>query len=172
MLKMIGSILILAASAGGCFSWMNRLKEQERQLLAVKELLVILEKQLEFVRLPIAEVVQDMAGKAGEPFEEPLLEFTEMLMQNQTEDVDQLWREILGEHRKEFFLSREEFEILLDIGRLLEPVDSKSQIASIELYKSRMDDKIQKMWAERGNKQKVYQSVCLLGGLVLIIILL
>lgn len=172
MLKLIGSVLILAASVGGSLSWINRFKEQERQLLAVKELLVILEKQLEFVRLPIAEAVQDMARKAGAPLEEPLSEFTEMLLQNQTEDVEHLWRTILGEHRQEFFLSREEFEILLDIGRLLEPVDSKSQIASIELYKSRVDDKIQKMWAERGNKQKVYQSVCLLGGLVLIIVLL
>ncbi len=172
MLKLIGSVLILTASAGGSFFWMNRLREQERQLLAVKELLVILEKQLEFVRLPIAEAVGDMAKKAGTPFEEPFVEFTEILMQNQTEDVEQLWRTILEKHRQEFFLSREEFGILLDMGRLLEPVDSKSQIASIELYKSRTEDRIQKMWEERGNKQKVYQSVCLLGGLVLIIVLL
>ena len=33
-------------------------------------------------------------------------------------------------------------------------------------------EKIQKMWEERENKQKVYQSVCLFGGLLLIIVLL
>ena len=70
------------------------------------------------------------------------------------------------------FLNREEFAILLDMGRLLEPVDSKSQIASVEMYINRVEEKIQKMWEERGNKQKVYQSVCLFGGLLLIIVLL
>lgn len=165
-------MLILMASVGGSLSFLGRLREQERQLLTVKELLVILEKQLEYVRLPIAEAVMEMAKKAGEPFEEPLMEFTEILVQNRTEDIGSLWRERLEEHRERFVLNREEFEILLDIGRLLEPVDSRSQVASIELYKSRTDDRIQKMWEERGNKQKVYQSVCLLGGLVLIIVLL
>ena len=70
------------------------------------------------------------------------------------------------------FLNREEFAILLDMGRLLEPVDSKSQIASVEMYINRVEEKIQKMWEERENKQKVYQSVCLFGGLLLIIVLL
>lgn len=172
MLKLLGSVFILMASIGGSLFFLNRFKEQERQLLMVKELLVTLEKQLEFVRLPIAEVIEDMAKKAGEPFEKPLLEFMEVLSQNQTENIEHLWRETYQKYRQEFFLSREEFELLLDVGRLLEPVDSKSQIASIELYKSRADDKIQKIWEERGNKQKVYQSVCFLGGLILIIVLL
>lgn len=172
MLRILGIMLILAASLGGSFSWMYHFREQERQLLAVRELLVILEKQLEYVRLPMPEVVEEMARKAGEPFENPMMEFKEELSEHRTEDVEKLWREILTCHRAEFFLSREEFEILLDVGRLLEPVDSRSQVASIELYQSRVDDRIQKMWAERGNKQKVYQSVCFLGGLVLIIVLL
>lgn len=172
MLKTLGTLLILAASVGGSFSWMHRFKEQERQLLAVRELLVILEKQLEYVRLPLAEMVEEMAKKAGEPFESPMMKFIEGLLEHSTEDVEGLWRMVLLQHRREFYLSREEFEILLDIGRLLEPVDSRSQVASIELYQSRVDDRIQKMWAERGNKQKVYQSLCFLGGLVLIIVLL
>lgn len=172
MLKILGTIFILAASLGGSFSWMYHFREQERQLLTVRELLVILEKQMEYVRLPMTELVGEMAGKAGEPFERPMMEFTEVLSEHRTEDVEGLWREVLKRYRTEFFLSREEFEILLDVGRLLEPVDSRSQIATIELYQSRVDDRIQKMWAERGNKQKVYQSVCFLGGLMLIIVLL
>ena len=91
---------------------------------------------------------------------------------HQTEEVERLWRECFEAHRRSFFLNREEFAILLDMGRLLEPVDSKSQIASVEMYINRVEEKIQKMWEERENKQKVYQSVCLFGGLLLIIVLL
>ena len=40
------------------------------------------------------------------------------------------------------------------------------------MYINRVEEKIQKIWEERGNKQKVYQSVCLFGGLLLIIVLL
>ena len=138
----------------------------------MKEMLIIFEKQLEYVRLPIAEAVTDMAKKAGAPFEAPLMEFTEKILYHQTEEVERLWRECFEEHRRSFFLKREEFAILLDMGRLLEPVDSKSQIASVEMYINRVEEKIQKIWEERGNKQKVYQSICLFGGLLLIIVLL
>lgn len=163
--------MILTASVGGCLTFLERFREEERQLLAMKEMLIIFEKQLEYVRLPIAEAVTDMAKKAGAPFEEPLMEFTEKILYHQTEEVERLWRECLR-HTDGHFFNREEFAILLDMGRLLEPVDSKSQIASVEMYINRVEEKIQKMWEERENKQKVYQSVCLFGGLLLIIVLL
>lgn len=172
MLKIIGTMLILTASVGGSFYYMSRFKEQERELLIMKELLVILEKQLEYIRLPMAEIIEEMEKKAGEPFLLPLLEFREELLKHRTEDVEALWRECMKQHERDFCLSSEEFGILADIGRLLEPADSRSQIASVELYKNRVDEKIQKIWAEKGEKQKVYQSICLLGGLVLIIVLL
>ena len=156
--------MILTASVGGCLTFLERFREEERQLLAMKEMLIIFEKQL--------EAVTGMAKKAGAPFEAPLMEFTEKILYHQTEEVERLWRECFEAHRPSFFLNREEFAILLDMGRLLEPVDSKSQIASVEMYINRVEEKIQKKWEERGNKQKVYQSVCLFGGLLLIIVLL
>ena len=162
--------MILTASVGGCLTFLERFREEERQLLAMKEMLIIFEKQLEYVRLPIAEAVTDMAKKAGAPFEAPLMEFTEKILYHQTEEVERLWRECFEAHRRSFFLNREEFAILLDMGRLLEPVDSKSQIASVEMYINRVEEKIQKIWEERENKQKVYQSVYLFGGLLLIIV--
>jgi len=172
MLKVIGSICVLMASIGGCMLCMTRLKEHERQLLEIKEVLVTLENQMEYVRLPLQDLLLELTKKTKEPFSKTIFEFLRYLEKNQTEDVSVLWKEILQEQKESYFLNREEFEILLDIGRLLEPMDSKSQIASIQLYKSRIDEKIQKMWEERGNKQKVYQSICLMGGLIVIIILL
>ena len=61
-------------------TFLERFREEERQLLAIKEMLIIFEKQLEYVRLPIAEAVTDMAKKAGAPFEDPLMEFTEKIL--------------------------------------------------------------------------------------------
>lgn len=95
--------MILTASVGGCLTFLERFREEERQLLAMKEMLIIFEKQLEYVRLPIAEAVTDMAKKAGAPFEEPLMEFTEKILYHQTEKVERLWRECFQAHRRSFF---------------------------------------------------------------------
>ena len=165
--------MILTASVGGCLTFLERFREEERQLLAMKEMLIIFEKQLEYVRLPIAEAVTDMAKKAGAPFEEPLMEFAEKdPVSPDRGSGEALESSVLRYTDRHFFFNREEFAILLDMGRLLEPVDSKSQIASVEMYINRVEEKIQKMWEERENKQKVYQSVCLFRGLLLIIVLL
>lgn len=98
--------MILTASVGGCLTFLERFREEERQLLAIKEMLIIFEKQLEYVRLPIAEAVTDMAKKAGAPFEDPLMEFTEKILYHQTEEVERLWRECFEEHRRSFFFKQ------------------------------------------------------------------
>ena len=131
--------------------------------LAMKEMLIIFEKQLEYVRLPIAEAVTDMAKKAGAPFEEAADGVYGKNPVSPDRGSGEALERVFEAHKRSFFLNREEFAILLDMGRLLEPVDSKSQIASVEMYINRVEEKIQKMWEERENKQKVYQSVCLFG---------
>lgn len=172
MLKLIGSVCIFCAAVGASIFFLQRLKEQERQLLSIKEMLICLEKQMEYVGLPIADLLREFARKSKEPFESVCEEFLEYLEQKQVEDVAALWREVLLKNKNAFVLNREEFEMFLDVGRLFEPTDTKSQIALTELYKSRIDHKIQKMWMERKEKQKVYPSVCIMGGMILILILL
>ena len=81
-------------------------------------------------------------------------------------------RECFEAHRPSFFLNREEFAILaLDMGRLLEPVDSKSQIATVEMHyinawKRRSKD------GRNGKISRRYIRVSSLWGLLLIIVLL
>lgn len=94
MLKILGSVLILTASVGGCLTFLERFREEERQLLAMKEMLIIFEKQLEYVRLPIAEAVTGMAKKAGAPFEAPLWEIYGKNPVSPDEEVERLWREM------------------------------------------------------------------------------
>ena len=96
MLKILGSVLILTASVGGCLTFLERFREEERQLLAMKEMLIIFEKQLEYVRLPIAEAVTDMAKKAGAPFEAPLMEFTEKILTKPMPPAKALYTSLTG----------------------------------------------------------------------------
>ena len=44
-----------------------------------------------------------MAKKAGAPFEEPLMEFTEKILYHQTEEVERLWRESVLRHTDRHF---------------------------------------------------------------------
>lgn len=83
--------MILTASVGGCLTFLERFREEERQLLAMKEMLIIFEKQLEYVRLPIAEAVTDMAKKAGSTIRRAADgSFTEKILYHQTEEVERL----------------------------------------------------------------------------------
>ena len=63
MLKIMGSVCILIAAVGGSIGCMRRLREQERQLLAIKEMLVTLENQMEYVGLPMGDLLRELAEK-------------------------------------------------------------------------------------------------------------
>lgn len=171
MLKGIGCVCIACGALWGYGYLMGRLKDRERQLFAIKELLIIMEQQMLHRGLPMGEVLHAYAEKTEGGLRGFFLEYVEELDRHQAEYADVLWCRILTRYQKVLALYQDEYAILADIGSLMEPIDSGSQAATIQLYKQRIDERIQVLWSEKGNKQKVYQSICLMGGVALMIML-
>jgi len=166
MLKILGTVLILLASAGIGFSKSLDMYEHLRQLQELHKLFQYIRSELQYTRAPFAEVFEKIGRKANPPFDSWLFVLASRLQKKGTGSFCEIWKETIQEKLQECRLCEEEFEELKQIGKSLEYMES------IDLYIEQLEYKIEHTREEYKTKKKLCQSMGIMGGIFLVILLL
>lgn len=171
MAKWIGSILILMASVGLAYSVQLELKQHQKRLFELRSILTKIFWEMNYSMRPIEMVLLYQITPQDESLSVILKEIGECLMKKEAKCGEDIWQEIFHKHRKELGLNAEESELIEEAGRAFfgKSVEENQKILS--LYQERLDFLMEVERKERKEKQKVYQTVCIMSGLVLIILL-
>lgn len=171
MLKLIGSILILIASIGLAYSIQMELKEHQNRLFELRSLLTKIFWEMNYSRRPVEMVLLYQIDTQDECLNGILREIGQCLMKKEAKCGEDVWQETFRRYRRELGLKREESELIEQAGRAFfgKSVEENQKILS--LYQERLDFLMEVERKERKEKQKVYQTVCIMSGLVLIILL-
>jgi len=169
--KFIGSILILIASIGLAYNIQVELKRHQKRLFELRSLLTKIFWEMNYSMRPIEMVLIYQIEPQDECLAVILKEIGECLMKKEARCGEDIWREIFQKHRRELGLKVEESELIEQAGRAFfgKSVEENQKILS--LYQERLDFLMEVEQKERKEKQKVYQTVCIMSGLVLIILL-
>lgn len=166
MQKLIGSILVISAcSAMGywkCYDMKLHLEELEE----LKKIFIMLQNELRYTKAPFAEVFQRVGNKVNGTYKEWLLNFSERLKNRGNGTFYELWRRSILDFLYESMLSKEELEGLVEMGSNIDCFETWG------LYLEHLDNSIQSTREEIMSKKKVYQSMGVMGGIFLVIILL
>lgn len=171
MLKLLGSVLILIASIGLAYSIQIELKEHQKRLFELRSLLTKIFWEMNYSMRPVEMVLLYQIETQDEALAGILREIGECLMKKEAKCGEDIWQEVFRKHRRELGLKTEEGELIEQAGRAFfgKSVEENQKILS--LYQERLDFLIDVERKERKEKQKVYQTVCVMSGLVLIILL-
>ncbi len=170
MLKGIGICLIVAGAAGfGRYLGIS-LKWHLEQLVECREIFAQMDAGRAYLRLPYTQLLRRAAKGKQDLFGEILLEVADAMEQNREADVGTLWGTALKERDGQLMLKEEERELLLALAKSLMSEGDHTQVA--KLYFMQLEDKIVQAMEEKKEKQKLYGTVGLLGGLFLVILLL
>ena len=170
MLKLAGMFFIVTGAAGIGRYLMAYLKRHLDQLVECRELFARMDACREYLRLPYAEILRRTAKDRHGIFQEMLLEVADEMEKNREADAGALWKTAFSERKKQILLKEEEKELFLALAETLLLEGDHTQAA--KMYVLQMEDKIQKAMEEKSEKQKLYGTVSLLGGLLLVILLL
>ena len=170
MLKIAGSILILFGAGGYGSCLCNYLKQHLKQLLTFRDIFVQMDSGRECLRLPYSQLLRRTATGKSKLFSEILLQIAEEMEKNREADVGILWTEALEERKKEILLKEEELSLIITLGKNIAYEGKSTKVC--EIYFMQLEDKIVQAMDEKKEKQKLYGSVSLLGGLFLVILLL
>ena len=171
MLKVIGCILILAASIGLAYRIQTELKEHQNRLFELRHLLTEIFWEMTYSMYPVEMVLLYQIETKDECLAVILREIGERLMKKDAKSGEIIWKEVFESYKGELGLKTEEEELIEEAGRGFFGKSVEENQKVLSLYQDRLDFLIEVERKERKEKQKVCQTVCIMSGLVLIILL-
>lgn len=166
MLKWIGCILIIGASSGIGFAKSNDLQSHLNELEEIKKLFYLLRSELQYTRAPFAEVFEKIGKKTKEPYGTWLLDLCERLQRKGFGSFWEIWCLSITENLQNTSLKEDELEELKNVGKNLEYMES------LDLYIEQLEYKITNTREAYRSKRKLCQSMGIMGGIFLVILLL
>lgn len=166
MLKLIGSILIFAACTGIGFSKSQEMQLHLLELEELKKLFYLLRSELQYTRAPFAEVFEKIGYKTKEPYQTWLLKLCESINAKNGSMFWEMWCNSIDEYLKDSRLKEDELNELKKVGKNLEYIES------LDLYIEQMEYKIKNVREAYRSKRKLCQSLGIMGGIFLVILLL
>ena len=171
MLKLAGSILVITVSV--LYGWQVRreLQEHVEQLVAMKEMFLMLWGEISYTRTPLKEAFLQIASQGKEPFSSFLLKAAEELEENES-SMGCFWNRLVEQWSNKFLFNEEERGLLQRAGENFGYLDGQMQLKNLELYMEQAEVLIRKAQKELKDKQKVSSVLSLMCGLFLVILLL
>lgn len=170
MLKLVGAIIIMAATTWTGFEAARNFSLRPRQLRQLKSALQSLEAEIMYGHTPLHEASRRLAAQLTEPISKFFEKFSARLTDTET-TVIEAWEESLNEVWKLTALKQSEFEIMRQFGETLGRHDRKSQQKQIMLTLAHLEREEAEAREKQMKYEKMMKSLGFLTGLLLIILL-
>ena len=166
MLKIIGSIFIITATTGIGFSKSRDLQNHLNTLEELKTLFCLLRSELQYTHAPFAEVFSKISTKTSTPYREWLSQLSRQLMNKTRGSFWEIWCLSIEEDLQKRNLKEDELEELKTVGKNMEYIES------LDLFIEQLEYRIKNTREAYRSKRKLCQSMGIMGGIFLVILLL
>lgn len=171
MMKLIGAVLIIAATTWTGIEAAKQLSQRPKQLRHIKSALQSLEAEIMFGHTPLHEASRKLASQLSKPISLIFETFAIKLTSSDT-TVSHAWEESLKDTWKLTALKQGEYEILKQFGETLGRHDKYSQQKQINLAITHLEREEGDAHERQSKYEKMVKSLGFLSGLLLIILLM
>ena len=172
MLKAAGSSLILLASVGLAVTLGAELREHIRLLYEIRQMLSDIAQEAGYCLLPMEEILENRLHPQNETLARFCKTLGNMLREKGGCDGTILWQQAMEQYQKELRLDAAEREVLEHAGRAFFGKNTEENESNLALCLERLDYIIEEKRREQKEKKRVAQTVSIMGGLMLIILLI
>jgi len=166
MVKFIGSIFIITATTSIGFSKSNEMQCHLHELEELKKLFCLLRSELQYTHAPFAEVFSKISTKTSTPYREWLSNLSQRLMNKTRGSFWEIWCLAIAEDLNKTNLKEDDLEELKNIGKNMEYIES------LDLFIEQLEYRIKNTREAYRSKRKLCQSMGIMGGIFLVILLL
>lgn len=172
MLKIIGSCLVIIAGTLAGFYASNRLDEQKKLLLELKNMIVLLKGEIRFSASIMGQAFMNISDKCSEPFKTFLRGCGVEMNKYDGRSLDEIWKYEVNLHFKDTILGNREMEKLYELGGKLGFLDLQMQLSYLEQFLEELDADIKEADNKIHNNSKLYKSLGIMGGILVVLIIL
>ena len=154
MQKLIGCVLILIGSTGLGLAKGQELHMHLKELEVVKQIFYFIRSELQYTKAPFEEVFQKIGSKTQGEYGIWLLRIADDLKKKSEQNFTEIWKTSVEEYL--------ENSKLKNLG----------YVETIELFIEQLEYKIKNTREEYQTKRKLCQSLGIMGGVFLVILLI
>lgn len=158
--------MIIGASSGIGFTKSNDLQSHLNEMEEMKKLFYLLRSELQYTRAPFAETFYKISSKTKSPYKEWFSKLSQRLSAKTRGSFWEIWSLSIEEDLQGSNLKEDELEELKNVGKNLEYMES------LNLYIEQLEYKITNTREAYRSKRKLCQSMGVMGGIFLVILLL
>lgn len=166
MQKLIGSISIILACTGIGFMKSGEANQHLKELEELRKIFVLLRSELTYTKAPFSELFLRLSQKTEGVFQVWLRHLAEHLETRREGTLEEIWSNSVMDCLRESRLNKKELDELCRIGNRL------GYMETLELYLEQLAIAIENTREELKNKKKLYQSMGIMAGVFLVIVLL
>lgn len=172
MLKLLGCGLILASSAGIGVYFSSQLRARIEELMELKKILMLLRGNIRYACTPLAEALHSISLKYSGEFREFLDYVCSQMNQMEGKTIADIWKEGVEQKLSGLALSKQDKEALIHFGSNLGYLDKDMQLSTIDLYIATLETEIEEATKTVKEKSYLYNSLGIMAGLFVTIILI
>ena len=172
MLKAGGALLVFFAG-WGMGNWKSRQYQQRIEDLQMLQLIIsCLTGEISFARNTLPEAFSRISTKVESPFREYLQSIAERLKEQSGEAFSGILNEQTQTMREKTGLREEDWDLFLQTLGHLGYLDARMQIQLLENGRAELAAREEKLQHQLPEQKKVWQSLGILGGAFLVVILI
>lgn len=171
-LKIAGSILIISACSGYGFSKGREYKKHVNELDELRHIAMMFASETSYSKLPIADLSIRISRKVKEPYKSWLICLSNALQKEKQEPLMHVWRKEAEHLLDKLSLTEEETEELINLGIQIGNYNIQMQETAFRWYASCLEERRGKLMKEVSEKQRLCNSLGVLAGIFLVILLI
>ena len=172
MIKIIGCVVILIASTVAGFIYSERLKYRVFQLNEIQRAVYQLQNEITYVHALLPDAFKSMADKSKEPINELFNKTSELLSDNEYENVYEAMKASVNLTKSKLYINSDDINVILDLSKTLGGSDIQGQNSMFTLTIANLKKQI-RISEEFMNKNiKMYRCLGFSFGAMLVIVLI
>ena len=171
VVNVIGYLLILLSCWALGAQAAGKMRLHRKQLRQLKSWLSFFRGKLMFEGATVEEALKESAGIAGTPFSIWLIKVSEALMVRDGRPFSQIWEQHLNQYGRKWGFTEAEITGFRQFGSHLGQMDREQQACAIHMLEECLDEGIRNTEEEIGTKEKLYRSLGILAGCMIIILI-
>ncbi len=168
--KIMGGVIVVLASCVIGVYYSFKVEYRIEDLSEMKKALTLLSSEIEFNLSTLAEAMKNISLKVRSPIKDIFEEFS-MELEKRTCKSGELWENIMNKYFCDTYFEREDIESFISFGHTLGYLDAKQQNNNINLCVEYINNKISELKEKSYKNKKMYKSLGLFGGIVIMVII-
>ena len=123
------------------------------------------------MRAPLPAAAANIAKRTKKPVSEIFQNFSKQLEVGEGETAYQLWMQALEKQKPSTHLAEEDWDIIEGFGKTLGYLDKQMQQSAIAYTVEYIDEKTTGLQTQSDKNKRMYRSLGVIGGLLLVVLL-